>query len=754
MKNIRSALLIATAAGALITGCAAQAQTAPQGNNLQESSGSAPPVAVGGEDIVVTAQKRAQTLIDVPQSVSVISGTTLESEQATSFQDYLKLIPGLQLVQSDPGSGRLILRGLNSGGVGSTVAVYEDETAFGSSTGLANGGVLAGDIDTFDVARIEVLRGPQGTLYGASALGGVIKFVTNAPDTTAFTGRARGGIETVKGGRLSYFGNAVVNVPLGDTLAFRASGFYRNNGGFIDSIGTGGSRVRNNVNGNRIYGGRASLLFKPIDRLSIKLNALVQNIDTDAPSVEESDQRTLQTLYGRPTQSIYVSPFHHTDYRVYNGTIDYDLGFADLVSSTSLSRLNQTVRLDLTNYLSKALSGLIGVNELYEGQTINLKKFTQEVRLSSNHGHLLDYVLGGYYTHETVDFGQVLIPVVPGTLTPLTAFPTLETVALPSRYEEIAGFGNATLHLGDHFDIDAGGRYSHNKQSAVETVSGPLAGPGFSYAQGSSENVFTYSVAPKIKFSRNASLYGRVAKGYQPGGPNALAPGAPDQFKTYKSSTTLNYEVGVKAQTADHTFGIEVAAFHIDWSRIQLITTTQTNAGNFSFNANGSTAKSDGVEATATLRPSAGFDVSLNGAITNARLTGDTPIGGLRADKLPYTPRYSIGMDSNYRWALTDNVKAFVGGSLRFLSKAPGGFDQQYILRTGQRLTPQIPSYEVVDLRGGLEFGKYSIEAYVKNLNNADGKLSESIIGVYPNQAVGTGVIRPRSVGVALTAGF
>ena len=136
-----------------------------------------------GDEIVVTAQKRSQTLIDVPQSVSVVSGATLEQQGATNFADYLKNVPSLQLVQGTPGQGRLVLRGINTGGVASTVAVYVDETPFGSSTGLANGSELAGDFDSFDIARIEVLRGPQGTLNGASSLGVLLKFVTNAPTT-------------------------------------------------------------------------------------------------------------------------------------------------------------------------------------------------------------------------------------------------------------------------------------------------------------------------------------------------------------------------------------------------------------------------------------------------------------------------------------------------------------------------------------------------------------------------------------------
>ncbi len=206
----------------------AQATEAPSAAEGQEE---------GGDLIVVTAQKRTQVLIDVPQSITVVSGATLENQQATNFQDYLKLVPGLQLDQSNPGEGRLILRGLNTGGVASTVAVYLDETPFGSSTGLVNGAVLAGDFDTFDVARIEVLRGPQGTLYGASSLGGLLKFVTNEPDTTKVEARGRVALEDTKDGDLSYRGNAVINVPLSETIAFRASGTYRKEGGFIDSTG-------------------------------------------------------------------------------------------------------------------------------------------------------------------------------------------------------------------------------------------------------------------------------------------------------------------------------------------------------------------------------------------------------------------------------------------------------------------------------------------------------------------------------------
>ncbi len=707
-----------------------------------------------GEDIVVTAQKREQSLIDVPQSISVVSGATLERQVATTFEDYLKLVPGLQLSQDTPGQTRLILRGLNTGGVASTVAVYKDETPFGSSTGLANGAILAGDFDTFDVARIEVLRGPQGTLYGASSLGGVVKFVTNTPDTTRLAVRVRGGVETTDGGDVSYYGNALINVPLSNTLAFRASGTYRNNGGWIDSIGTGGSQVRNNINDSRIYGGRASLLFTPTPDISLRLSALFQNFDVNASSVEESDPRSLATLYGRPTQSIFVSPFRDIRYRLYDATATIGLGFATVTSVTSYSTQKQPSRTDETNFLSPLLTSIFGIpNQLYLGQDTNVKRFTQEVRLAGKIGSALDWVVGGYYDHENALLHQQYFPVVPGTLTPITTFPLLAIAEISSRYDEIAGFADASVHFGDHFDLDFGGRYSHNKQAATQALQGALVGGASTFTQPSSEGVFTYSVAPKIKFSDNATLYGRVAKGFRPGGPNALAPGAPAAARSYNSDSVVNYEIGFKAQTADKVASIDIDVFHIDWSRIQLLTTIQTANGPFSFNGNGGSAKSDGVEFTGTVRPTPGWEVSLNGALTNARLTADAPAAsGLNGDKLPFVPRYSVALNSNYQWTMGEGAKPFLGASLRYLSEQAGPFDAQYRATFGQRSV--VPSYAVVDLEGGVEFGRYTVEVYARNLNNADGKTSVTALGGFPNGAVATGMIRPRTVGVSVTAGF
>jgi outer membrane receptor protein involved in Fe transport len=745
---------------------AAAAQNTPQGPTPQQQQAATGQDQSDAQNVVITATKRPQVLIDVPQSVTVVSGATLERQQANSFEDYLKLVPGLQLDQSRAGEGRLILRGVNTGGVASTVSVYVDETPFGSSSGLVNGAVLAGDFDTFDLNRIEVLRGPQGTLYGASSLSGVLRFVTNAPSTSGVEVRARAGVEGVSDGGVGYNTDAVVNVPLGSAVAVRVSGNYRKDPGFIDSIGAGGSDLAKNINGDRSYGGRASVLIKPSDAVLFRLSAIAQNIDANAPSVIEADPVTLKPLNGR-SQSQFVPQFSNLHYRIYNGTGNFDLGFATLTSSTSYETQKQHERIDFTFALSPLLEAAFGLppNNFFEAQDTNLKKFTQELRLSS-HTRLVDWLVGAYYTNEKGLIDQNFIAVEPGTLTPIDPIPilgtTLGSASVDSKYREIAGFANATIHFAPQFDLDLGGRYSHNKQSAHEISNGALAGfvlTDFPVAR-SSENVFTYSVAPKFKPNENTTFYARVAKGFRPGGPNVLPPipNIPaDVPRIFHSDSVISYEVGAKAETRDHRFSIDAAAFHINWKNIQLF----TSVAGFGVNTNGSSAKSDGFEFTAAARPVPGLELSLNGAYTNARLTGATPpdVGGRKGDQLPFTPKLSFGLNGDYHWQLAPKARAHIGASLRHVSGQTADYDPDFVLANGRQR--HVRPYNVVDLYAGLEFGHFDLEGYIKNLGNSKGVTSTTALTVFgqspdtgfplfPNGAIGTGIIRPRTVGVTL----
>ncbi len=693
-------------------------------------------------------------MVDVPQSMSVVGGDTLDKHQATGFADYLKLVPSLQLVQSTPGEGRLVLRGLDTGGVASTVAVYLDETPFGSSSGLANGAILAGDFDTFDLARIEVLRGPQGALYGASSLGGLVKFVTNAPELDRFALRARLGAATVDGGKVAYRSNLVVNTPLSDTVALRMSGSYQKEPGFIDSIGTAGSDIERNINGARNYGGRASLLYKPSTTFDLRLSAVAQNIATDAPGTVESDPDTLETLYGRPTQSQFVPHRRDIHYRVFNGTANWNLGAASLTSSTSYSTQKQFAREDVSFNLSELVEGVFGVpNELYLGQETELKKFTQELRLSSNTGKRFDWLAGLYYTDEQGAIAQRYHAVVPGSMTPATGLPLLADIRLRSNYREVAAFANTTIHLTPVYDLDVGGRYSHNKQDARQTGDGALAGGPADDSADSSEGVFTYAVALKRKFSERSAVYARAAKGFRPGGPNVLPPNpGPGTPATYDSDSVMSYEAGIKTQTVDGMWSLDLSAFHIKWKDIQLLAVVN----GFGVNTNGAGATADGVEISAGFRPMRGLRLSANGAWNKARLDGATDplVGGFKGDRLPFSPKYTAALLADYRWTIRDTTPAYAGVSVRRIAGQFASFDFDY--RTANGRQREIPSYNVFDAHAGVELGTWTVELYGKNLGNSDGRTSTgSLLAnggfISPNGALGAGVIAPRTLGFTLT---
>ena len=788
--NITRASLTASVALAAFTATAAQAQDEPASTTpTQTESAAAQTAEDTDQNILVTAQRRVQTLVEVPQAVSIVGGETLERQNARSFLDYAQLVPGMTLTQENPGETRLILRGVNTGGVSATVANYVDDTPFGASGALSNSAILAGDFDTFDVARVEVLRGPQGTLYGTNALGGVLKFVTALPRFDRFEARAQAGIEDTRFGEVGYTGNAVVNVPISDTLAFRASGFFRRNGGYIDAAG----RNARNVNQSDSYGGRASLLFRPTDELSIRLFGLFQNIDTDSPSnffISPVSLEPVDPISGAPVGEANrqryerIPEFNQLEYRLYAGTVDYDFGFATLTSVTSYSEQTRDELSDestteqfrgLANLLY-ALTAPNTVGAAFEND-VEVEKFTQEVRLQSADSDRFEWLIGGYYTDENTALIQEILPftlatqafIPPATTVPVFFGPpfggnvitNFVTSGIDASYEEIAVFASGTYKFSERFDITAGGRYSHNDQQSLQTII--QLGVGSPQAGDSSEGVFTWSVSPRLEFNDLTSVYARVAKGYRPGGPNFIPPGAGPTFPTeFSSDTLISYELGLRAQTRDRTFAFDGALFYLDWDNIQILSSALVNGTPVGVNTNGRRERSYGAEFTATLRPVRGLTLVGNAAFVNAELRDDTIppdgglnlTGGLAGDRLPYTPEISANLSGDYEWSIGANAEAFVGANLHLVGDQVAGFSNAYRAAFGRRI--QINSYETVDLRAGVDFGQFSIQAYARNLFDTYGLVSagdfpssvQTALGGRNVQLMSGSSIRPRTVGV------
>ncbi|MDZ5645664.1 TonB-dependent receptor [Nitrospirillum sp. BR 11828] len=730
MRGTRAFLCAGVAALAVNTG--AWAQQAP--NAAGPAAAPAAPDVL--DEIVVTAQKRTERLIDVPQSVSAVSAEALQQAHAERLDDYFTRVPSAALVETQAGQARLILRGVNTGGVGATVATYVDETPYGSATSLANGSILTPDLDPSDLERVEVLRGPQGTLYGANSLGGLIKYVTVAPSTDGVHTAAEISTESVAHGDTGWSGRASVNVPLADSLAVRASGFYRRDPGFIDD------QRGKDINDGRTYGGRVSALFRPTDALTLRGSVVVQNLDSNGTNQVDVDPITLRPVLGDYRQARVVAQPNDMQYRVYNLTGTYDFGPVQLLSSTSYSTLLQNALVDVSGVYGDVLTGAFGVPlGASQVQRVQQRRLTEEMRLASTGGDRLDWTVGGFYTRERNAVIQSVNGVDNPSGAPIADFANLADVRLDSRYEEYAGFASGTLHITDQIDLTVGGRYSHNEQDAVQLGSGPLAGDA-NYTANSSDGVFTYSVAPSFKPNEDTTLYVRVARGYRPGGPNVLPPTAPGAVpRQFGADTTTNYEIGVKSEAWGRRLSLELTGFYIDWNNIQLF----SSVDDYGVNINGGSARSRGIEASVTVKPVSGLTVSLNGALVDAALTSDAPplVGGLKGDRLPYTARYSSTLAVEYQRPLSGTVDGFAGVSWRYTGDRLSAFDTSY----GQR---HLSAYSQVDAHAGVTMGPYRIEAFVRNLTDSRGILDVGAAGSALDGNVTAAIVRPRSFGATL----
>jgi outer membrane receptor protein involved in Fe transport len=441
--------------------------------------------------------------------------------------------------------------------------------------------------------------------------------------------------------------------------------------------------------------------------------------------------------------------------------IDWDIGAASLESITSYGTFEAEFETDLTIAsnltggppLSSLVTALFG-NDVarpltaFLPQTTSTDKFTQELRIVSPKSDRFDWLAGFYFTDEDSAIKQKILAAEAGSGAVAGGVPTLADVSLDSTYKEYAGFANATWHVTKKLDLSFGGRASHNEQVASQLSDGALVGGLTRYDDvESSESPFTWSFAPRFELEENTAIYGRVATGFRPGGPNVLPPGAPASVpRTYSSDSMTSYELGLKAGGGpSDKFSLDVSGFYLDWEDIQLFLVVN----NFGINGNGGTAVSKGFELAGSVYPASGLALSLNAAYTDAKLTQDTDpvVGGEDGDPLPYVPEWSLGLNADYEWTVK-SARAYLGGSLGYTGERTVQFNS----RAANGDIHSLDSFVTLNLRAGAYFGRWSVELYGKNLTNEMGVTSLGAAGALPNGALGLSVTRPRTIGVSLGA--
>jgi len=700
-------------------------------------------------EVVVTANKRAERLQDVPEGITALTGNELRRNQAHRFEDYLTQVPGLNYLSSGEGSTQLILRGITAGAsqLSSTVGVYVDEAPYGTSTVFSGGATSTPDFDTSDISRIEVLKGPQGTLYGADSLGGVLKFVTTPPNASTYSGHIDVGGSSVDGGGEGYNVSGALNAPIiQDQLALRISAYDRHDPGYIDDP----SRGLKNINGANVQGMRLALLWKPVQDLSVTVSALGQDVHVSNPSGEDVSIPSLTPITGDRQQSRLIDQPSDFSYRLYDATVNWDLHWATLVSATSYSTLLSNGITDETEVYGPELSAVLGAPVGVEiSEPIQRQKFTQEIRLQSPDNQTLEWRAGFYFTHERSDTDQHLDAFSPATdqTLPINLF----TFHGPSQYNEYAGFGDLTYHFTPRIDVTVGVRYSENDQRFSETETGLLAGPaGVAFSRTSSDSSTTWLFNPRFKVTDDVMIYGRIATGYRPGGPTLAIPGTPEP-DTFRPDTLTDYETGVKASLLDKRLTLDADIFYIDWKDIQL----DEIINNFVLIGNGGTARSQGVEASAAYTPFRGLNLSANLAYTDAHLTEDAVgVGGLDGARLPGVPMWNASVDASYDWTLQPGWDASAGAGYRFVGDRLSDFNTlPGTLTPGPRYN--LPSYGVTDLRIGVTHEAVMFTFYIKNAGDVRG-----ITALGPNTTSYSAgpfsafIIQPRTFGVDLSAKF
>ncbi|MFV3077370.1 TonB-dependent receptor [Niveispirillum fermenti] len=706
------------------------------------------------EEIIVTATKRATTNKDTPIAIAAVTGDSIEKSQAFSLESFSRLNPSIQINNRGAGDNQIIVRGISSAGK-PTVGLYYDETVI-TGLGLDGGSDNQPNIQMHDVERVEVLKGPQGTLFGASSMSGTVRIITNKPQMDEVSGKITVSGAGVKGGNGFYQGEAVLNAPLvEDKLAARAVVWGDTGGGYIDQVST--TRNLRNTNDQEVWGGRFTLRAEPTDRLSILLTALHQQIKVDGtqyydysagPYIAEAD--TLQ-------------PFNdNTD--LYSAVIDYELDFGTITATTSYLDRNFFLARD-----SSPTARRFGIPALLDyHQAQDLTNWSSELRFASSFDGPFQVVAGGFYAEQRADSISAALVADPVTgmarcrfhldcVAAGRATDDINSATSATSIDQYALFTEANYDLTEGLTATAGIRY-YNADIAERKVTtqglrfptSPVQStPAVALDESTSEDKISYNFALNYTANEDVSFYARVASGFRPGGAND-ADGAAQYGVTvpgrYTSDTLWNYEAGVKSYLFDRSVFAELSVYRIDWSGQQISVTDP--GGTFAYIANAGKSYVNGVEFQVNARATSELSFNFGITYTDSQLSEDLPAtsaaAGFDGDRIPYTPRWSFGGQVTYETDLSDTVEGYLTGNFSYRGASFTEFNSTNA--NYQRLD----DYLLLGLRAGARFGTWDASLYVDNLTDKAAEIGLRVTGdgyrVYTT--------RPRTIGATVSTTF
>jgi outer membrane receptor protein involved in Fe transport len=683
----------------------------------------------GIETVVVTATKRAQDVQSVPFTVTALTEKDLTARGAGSVEQAIGFVPGVNFSSNGTNSGQYSIRGVATSSTvvntQSPVALYIDDINILDP----NYPKAVTDLRLFDVSRVEVLEGPQGTLFGSGSLGGAIRVISNKPDLDTFEAETQDTISGTHGADgVNYDTNVMVNMPIiTDQLAVRVVGYYQHDAGYIDNVATG----ENGVNHSISEGGRVELKWQPTTDFSVTATALSEDDRPHDSAYSLYDSKAYQWNGVVPNTT-----YNRTN--IFSLNAVYDFHWATLTSITTYADRKEDVQADFTAD-ADALIGFPNppsfVTDAGPSRTVS-----QEVRLASADDQRFRWLIGGVYLDNwrIVD-ENVIIPD-----SHLLFGGTSDDVSISdskSRTREEAVFGELAYDILPGLTATAGARVFEDELVDFQAISGSLPPPSATENK-HNETAVTPKFNLSYKVTQDSMVYAQAAEGYRIGQVNnsindpisgqVVPPAsAPDRL--------WDFELGIKNSLFDDHLMLNASIYRIDWSNIQL--DQYTVPSGITFVANAGAAHINGIELETDYRPTAEWDVGGSLDLLQSRMDSVKPtVAATVGDRLPASAPVNLVGFAQYTHPVFDDAKVFARVDAKYVGKEYSDLENSTALTFGD--------YGAVNVRLGLEWQNYTLTAFIENLTNEDGETS-----AFPDLTVPVAIRqRPRTIGLTFDA--
>jgi len=720
------------------------------------------------QQIIVTATRREESLQAVPLSITALTSVDIVKQGIENFADFSRQVPGLIMNTESANQGSFTIRGINASPNGRSlqapVSIYIDELPYM----LASGPLAQPDLRLYDVDRVEVLRGPQGTLFGSGSLAGAVRIITTKPELNRFSYSAGVDFGMTGSDSIRQRVNGTLNVPLvEDKLALRLVAYYRDDEGYVDNIGTG------TKNSNTVIdrGMRASLRWEPSERFRGTLMAMYADSNP-------KDKPQVHPALGRLERSTGYNEGVEVDMSTANLVLEYDFSGATLTSSSAYAQIDPTWNNDISTFFNglPVVQPGPGVRTLsFAAQEASF--FTQELRLTSTGERRFDWVVGGFYMDADAENSATAIANVDDLAAlNITGVPNgeLGEVLGASRlpFKEMAAFGELSWHLAPNLTLTGGLRYSSYEVAstvqpafgyfvslltAVATGGNRALVPGIT-APGSSYRFEDEKVTGKLSLSYrpsdNHNFYALIASGYRIAKPNSNA-GQPSNTdpndilppQAANPDSLRNYEIGMKSRFLDNRLSLNVAAYYIPWKDIQVEARRISDTATFYTNVGEAVSK--GVEIEAVILPNDRWELGLTGNVQEAKITKISQqesfiTGAVKGIDL-FSPHLQYSFFTQYTQPLGAERKMYV----RVDGQHLGGYQAAFPNVPGRPNVPElrtrtIDGYENFNVSIGLNANRWDGVAYCENVLDTTPIIS-SVLTLNPNRGVR---FRPRTCGL------